>query len=213
MSNKPDLSIERKNQILDAAMETFVESGIHKARMSDIAETSGLSKGSLYWYFDSKDAIILGLLERLFEPELKDFRALLNDDQSFEHRLDVYVERFSDDLQKMVKRMPLIYDFIALAFRQKVIKKAISSYYNQNIEILVTLIQQGIDRGEVQVKNAEEAAIAIGSILEGTILFWFYDPDHIDLKYHFRSNIKLLLHGLKGPYPAKPIAHSKKRPS
>jgi len=57
MSPKHDVSEERKSQILDAAMDTFSEMGFHKARMSDIAETSGLSKGSLYWYFDSKDSI------------------------------------------------------------------------------------------------------------------------------------------------------------
>ena len=74
MSPKPDVSDERKIQILDAAMDTFAEKGFHKTRMSDIAETSGLSKGSLYWYFDSKDSIILNLLDRVFEPELKELK-------------------------------------------------------------------------------------------------------------------------------------------
>lgn len=44
MSPKNNVSEERKSQILDAAMETFSELGFHKARMSDIAETSGLAK-------------------------------------------------------------------------------------------------------------------------------------------------------------------------
>lgn len=197
MSNKPDLSIERKNQILDAAMETFTKQGFHKARMSDIAENSGLSKGTLYWYFESKDAIILNLFSRFFEPELKDFRALLNEERSLEQRLDVYIERFSDDMAKMLKWMPLIYDFIALAFRQKTIKQAVSSYYKQNMEILKLLLQQGIDNGEIKDCGAEDAAIAIGSILEGTILLWIYDPDQIEIKRHVKSNMGFLLNGLK----------------
>ena len=197
MSPKNNVSEERKSQILDAAMETFSELGFHKARMSDIAETSGLSKGSLYWYFDSKDSIILNLLEKFFEPELKDLRALITDSRSAEDRLEVYVDRVSTDMVMMLKWMPLVHDFIALAFRKEQVRKAISRYYKMHLEILLSLIQQGLDAGEFQADNAMEASIAIGSILEGTVLLWVYDPSHIDLKYHIKSNINLLLQGLR----------------
>jgi hypothetical protein len=97
----------------------------------------------------------------------------------------------------MLKWMPLVYDFIALAFRQEPIRQAISRYYKINLEILVSLIQQGIDSGELTVDNALDAAIAIGSILEGTVVLWFYDPAHIDIKKYIQSNFNLLLQGLR----------------
>jgi len=40
---------ERQDQILDAAEEVFADKGVHEARMYDIVDKSGLSKGSLYW--------------------------------------------------------------------------------------------------------------------------------------------------------------------
>ena len=199
MSPKPDVSEERKSQIMDAAMETFADKGFHKTRMSDIAESSGLSKGSLYWYFDSKDAIILSLLDRVFEPELKEFKALLSDKRSTEERLYRYTERVGQDINKMLKWMPLIYDFIALAFRQEIIKKTISKYFKLNVDLLETLIQQGIDAGEFRNANALDAAIAISAIVEGTIILGFYDTDHNGIQKHIQSNTRLLLEGLKGP--------------
>ena len=197
MPPNSNVSEKRKNQILDAAMKTFSEVGFHKARMSDIAATSGLSKGSLYWYFDSKDSIILNLLEKFFEPELNDLKALLTDSRSAEDRLGIYVDRVSDDMVSMLKWMPLIHDFIALAFRKEPVRKAISSYYQRHLEILLSLIQQGLDSGEFQADSAMEASIAIGSMLEGTVLLWVYDPSQIDIKYHIKSNINLLLQGLR----------------
>ncbi len=197
MPPNSNISEKRKNQILNAAMKTFSEMGFHKARMSDIADTSGLSKGSLYWYFDSKDSIILNLLEKFYEPELKDFRALLTDSRSAEDRLGIYVDHVADDMVAMLKWMPLIHDFIALAFRKEPVRKAISSYYQRHLEILLSLIQQGLDSGEFQADSAMEASIAIGSILEGTVLLWVYDPSQIDIKYHIKSNINLLLKGLR----------------
>ncbi|MEE8356105.1 MAG: TetR/AcrR family transcriptional regulator [Anaerolineales bacterium] len=197
MSPKHDVSEERKSQILDAAMNTFSELGFHKARMSDIAETSGLSKGSLYWYFDSKDSIILSLLDRVFVPEIRDFNVLLKDPRSAESRLASYIKRVSDDMVKLLKWMPLFYDFLALAFRQELVKKAISRYYKKQMEILVELIQQGLDSGEFLVEDPEEAAIALGSILEGTIVLWLFDPEQIDVRRNLRTSSNLLIQALK----------------
>jgi len=197
MAPKQDVSVERKSQILDAAMETFTEKGFHKTRMSDIADTSGLSKGSLYWYFDSKDALISKLIDRVFEFEIKDLTALLSDDRSAEERIYIYTERGGQDIVKMLKWMPLIYDFLALAFRQYTIKTAIQGYYKKNLGLLVTLIQQGIDAGEFIPGSALQAAYAIGAIIEGTIMLWLYDPDQIDIQAHIRSSTELLLRGLK----------------
>ncbi len=106
MSPRPDVSTERKNQILDAALVTFSKVGFHKARMSDIAESSGLSKGSLYWYFESKNDLILKLLEKVFEPELQDLRKLLTDERPAITRLFLYADRTADDMVKMLNGSP-----------------------------------------------------------------------------------------------------------
>ena len=52
----------RKNQILDAALEVVVEKGYADCRMDDIVETSGLSKGTIYWYYKSKKEVFLSLI-------------------------------------------------------------------------------------------------------------------------------------------------------
>jgi AcrR family transcriptional regulator len=156
-----------------------------------------LSKGALYWYFDSKDAIILSLLEMVFEPELKELETLLEQELSAEQKLYAYAKRSGQDIIDMLKWMPLIYDFIALAFRQEKIKFAISKFYQKNMELLVEIIQEGIDSGEFQADSARDAAITFGSIIEGTVMLWLYDPDSINIQQHINSNTRLLLNGLR----------------
>ena len=136
-------------------------------------------------------------LDRVFEPELKKLTSLLADTRSAEERLLHYAECAGEDIIKMLKWMPLFYDFIALAFRQDLIKKTISKFYKNNVDLLVALIQQGIDSGEFKTMNALDGAIAISAIIEGTVMLWLYDPDHIDILAHIKSNTHLLMHGLK----------------
>lgn len=58
----------RPDEILDAALGVFAERGFDAARMDDIAARAGVSKGALYLYFDSKEALLKGLIEREVAP-------------------------------------------------------------------------------------------------------------------------------------------------
>jgi AcrR family transcriptional regulator len=53
---------ERRNQILDAAIEVFGNKGLDVATVDEIAQTVGISKGTIYLYFKSKDEIFDAIL-------------------------------------------------------------------------------------------------------------------------------------------------------
>jgi TetR/AcrR family transcriptional regulator len=50
MSPRPNVSEERKNQILEAALAVFSKLGFHQARIDNVAEEAKLSKAALYLY-------------------------------------------------------------------------------------------------------------------------------------------------------------------
>jgi AcrR family transcriptional regulator len=51
-------TIDRKQQILDAAVKVFARSGFHGTRVSDIADEASVAYGLVYHYFDSKEAVL-----------------------------------------------------------------------------------------------------------------------------------------------------------
>ncbi len=55
----------RKNQILDAAAVVFAEKGFHPTTIRDIAKRAGIADGTIYNYFDSKPALLMGIFERM----------------------------------------------------------------------------------------------------------------------------------------------------
>ncbi len=61
----------RRAQILDAAARIFASRGFHAARVQDIAREAGIANGTVYNYFPTKDALLLGLLDRLNETEAR----------------------------------------------------------------------------------------------------------------------------------------------
>ena len=92
--------------------------------------------------------------------------------------------------------MPIFFDFWSLSVRKKNINRAIKRYYQQFLDLIEPIIQLGIDQGEFQPVDASAAAVALGAMFEGTILFLIYFPDTINIDKQFRFNITLALEGL-----------------
>ena len=62
-----DRTVQRRNQVLDAAAICFRNHGFHGASMAQISKTAGMSPGHIYHYFGSKEAIITAIVERDIE--------------------------------------------------------------------------------------------------------------------------------------------------
>ena len=68
-------SEETRARIMDAAMELFRERGFDQTTMRDIAAAAGVATGAAYYYFDSKDAIVLAFYNQAqseMEPNLEE---------------------------------------------------------------------------------------------------------------------------------------------
>jgi len=197
MSPRPDVSEERKHQILDAAARIFNRKGISGARMDDIARETGLSKGTLYWYFKSKDEIVTTLIDRFFRHELKVLGNLCNTGGSAAGHLWNFTDCVIADMNDMLQFMPVTYEFYALAFRSTTIQTFFKEYLHHFLDCLVPIIQGGIDTGEFRSVDAREAAIAAGAVFEGTVLLWVYDHTAMDPESNIRAGMTLLLEGLQ----------------
>jgi len=197
MSRHPDSSEIRRNQILDAATTVFVRQGFQHARMDDIVEESGLSKGTLYWYFKSKEDIINAILRRLFTGELANLESLLEAEGTVSERLVLLTSDRVNGMKRMSSLVPIIFEFYAVAVHQQWVKQFIGEYFQQFRKLLEDLIQQGIDRGEFRPVNATEAAISLASMYEGLTIHWLMDPQTVQWDILSESSIPLLLDGLK----------------
>jgi AcrR family transcriptional regulator len=62
---------ERRTQILEAAARVFARRGFDAARVSEIARTAGLSEGSIYNYFRSKEDLLVHIPQHLVRPTLE----------------------------------------------------------------------------------------------------------------------------------------------
>jgi AcrR family transcriptional regulator len=195
MPKRADLSEERKNEILDAALEVFSEMGLGDASVDDVVRRSGLSKGTLYWYFKSKDRLVGALMKRFFAQELEKVKVLQQGPGTVRERL----LRYSRDVVGVMKRMPraLTLEFFAVAVRQKSVRKFLGELYARYCAELAALLREGTSRGEFRNVNAEQAAAAITGLCEGLILLWALEPEVFPFEKFFEASLRTMLDGMR----------------
>ncbi|HAH08485.1 MAG TPA: TetR family transcriptional regulator [Alphaproteobacteria bacterium] len=77
----------RPQELLDAALEVFVEKGFADARLDDIAKRAGVSKGTIYLYFESKQDVFEAMVRRLAEARFEVASALIHAHQGSAQQL------------------------------------------------------------------------------------------------------------------------------
>ena len=178
---RPDVSEERREQILDAAGAVFARLGFHDARMDDIVDQANLSKGGVYWYFKSKDQLAAALIERVLARSAGSLRKLLEIDQPFAERMSLLGQYIAADVRALNKLRGVILEFYALAARDTRVRRRVRTYIDEFIELFATMIQQGIDRGECRATDPRKTATALEAMCEGLMILWLVDATDFDI--------------------------------
>ncbi len=165
MPPRPNVSAARKPQILQAAMQVFIQKGFTAARMEDIARQAGMSVGNLYRYFSGKLELTLTLMELFLEPSLQHSNDLLSVPGSCRQRLEGY---FLQVLEKQDHTMLVLYgEMYHLARYESLVSELLQSYNRRYQGIVAALLQQGIERGELVAADPQALAFAFQALFDG----------------------------------------------
>ncbi|MGH7812615.1 MAG: TetR/AcrR family transcriptional regulator [Candidatus Binataceae bacterium] len=203
MAPRPDVSVERKEQILEAAAAVFARRGLRESTMDDIVERSALSKGGVYWYFKSKDEIVGALVERVCASALGKLEQLVNLDGPAAERFVAIDRAMAAEIRRLSKMRAVMLEFYSLAARDPAVRAGVRRYFHDEIELIADLVRQGIERGEFRPADPRKTAAAIAALYEGLMLIWTIDPAALDLEDYSRQATALALAGLRaGANPA-----------
>src|SRR3954468_10629927 len=80
----PALDTAKRRQILDGARRVFLAEGFEGASMNDIAKAAGVSKGTLYVYFENKERLFAAILAEERHAHVTQIFAIDHDDPDVE---------------------------------------------------------------------------------------------------------------------------------
>ncbi len=159
-------TLRKRQLIIEAAVECFVERGFHQTSIRDIAGVAGISVGNLYNHFASKSALILELAE-LELGELNIFVLVLENKSEPKKALTMFADRFLDYSSDPVNAA-LAVEFIAEAMRNAEIGDAFFKNRTIITKALKELIVRGQNSGEfISEVDVNQSPEIILDIIEG----------------------------------------------
>jgi AcrR family transcriptional regulator len=191
---------ERPGEILQAAFEEFSRQGYAGTTLDRVAERAGVTKGTIYVYFDNKEQLFIAMVREFTRPHLEQAAGALEDHTGstadfLRDQLGIAYDRMVDDRYYREIMRVLIAEaarFPALADR----------FYKElqvpRIELLTRLIQRGVDRGEFRRSAVTQCPEVIVAPLTHANVWalMFGNRRRLDLKRYFQAHVDMVLRGL-----------------
>ena len=195
----------KKNTILKAARKLFFDRGFKFVTVDSIAAKAGVSKGSIYLYFDSKEEIYAQVLITDNIELNKDIKIFSTKEAPAAELLlefsQIYINYFLDHNELFRILMTFMLQTEQMNLTQEQNTELIQTT-NDNIKVISTIIQKGIDTGEfAPTIDIRQAQNAIWGLFNGIISLYLFmgNPAKRADRIHsmVKDSLNIFIKGLK----------------
>lgn len=195
MAPRPDVSEERRAQIIEAALTGFTRQGYVNTTMDDIAVESGLSKGALYWYFDSKDDLFQAAANSVMERAAAESLAVIAECETASERLRVGARCLVDVCREIEGYFALVVEFWTQSEDREEATAFWTEMIDQYRQAIAAIFEEGIETGEFKPVDTEALSWMVMAAYDGLAAYHMMMPD-IDIDRISAGFIEALMEGV-----------------
>ncbi len=166
---------EKRDAILDAALGVFAKRGFAAARISDIAAEAGVGKGTVYLYFDSKEDLLLGVLESYVDDMLAMIDELALSGISPREGIRVFFEAALALVASNADLFTIIEQRLFLT--DKNVRARGEKFFRSMIERLIAKINVNMKRDTVEAYDMEIVSTAVIGAFSSFRLYRVLHPE------------------------------------
>lgn len=189
---------QRREQLLQAAQRVFSRSGFHAAKVADVAAEAGVSQGTVYHYFDSKEELLLAVFTDWETDNLQaEIGQLLESVPSAAEALAMLAQAATARVSASMELLEASVEFWSHIPRNEQIRQGFQRMFAHMATDIARVIQGGIDAGEFRQLDAEVMARLMIATYDGLVLQWLSDRQGIDWQASTQTLTTVLLQGLQ----------------
>jgi len=186
----------RKQSICDAAMRVVGRKGLHNVTVQDIAAEAGVAKGTIYLYFDSREAIIAYAKELAMDALREKLAAACNSCRTFREKLE---RRVRTQLEHFDENRDFFRMYLAISepSGEKRLRKDPS--YCAFIEQLESILRDAMKSGEARRFPLNRVAEAMTSVVRDIVLNRIIEKDPPPIDDDVAFAVDFLMRGIGQP--------------
>jgi AcrR family transcriptional regulator len=184
-----DSRIAKRDRIVTAALRLFAHQPYQEVTMDSVAKQAGVAKGTLYLYFDSKEALYLGILSDGLEKAAQNYPIDPHADAAERLRRGIAVSIHFYDTHRDFLHLVATEEPRLAAARNRLIEE----FRQRGIDFFSALIEEGIASGIFRRVDLRLATLTIMGAIR-TLLLYYGEPRDADELA--RGLVQVLLEGL-----------------
>ncbi len=191
----------RPKEIVEAALEVFARGGFAGTRLDDVAEKIGISKGTIYLYFDTKEDLFKACVRVTVGAHIAGTRDLAT---QFEGNTADLLYEIVRGLGNRLTQGGFQTILILMISEGKRFPELVSFYYDEiissGLQILRAVIQRGVDRGEFRDNGLSAyPQLLVSPMMMSVIWNHLFAPmgGPLDTDAVLKTHVDTLLDGLK----------------
>jgi len=196
LSKREQLREERRRQILDSALAVFSQKGFHASNVSDVAAHAGVSQGTIYWYFESKEELFDAAIMSFFEGFGAQMMSALQGGETASEKLRTIARSMDEFVVNAQQVFGAFLGYWASCQDRQGAAQFWTDLLHQYTEGMVAIVEQGIHNGEFREVDAEALVWAMAAAYDGLAAYLMFIPD-IDVRRVSRVFVDTLLSGLE----------------
>lgn len=196
LSKRGQMREERRKQILESALIVFSQKGFHASNVSDIAARVGVSKGTIYWYFSSKEELFDAAIRAYLEDFGAEMAAVLENDGTASEKLRALAHSMDEFVVGAQQVFVAFLGYWASSQDRLDSAQFWIDLLHEYTDEVVGVIQEGIAGGEFKQVDARSLAWAISAAYDGLAAYLLFIPE-IDVESVSKVFIDTLLAGLR----------------
>lgn len=186
------------NQILDALQKLLANHELQSISVSEIAHTAGIGKGSIYYYFPSKDAILQALVERNYEKPLQTAKSLAYQREIPPFtRMAMIFQACRNSSSEFLKSQDQTDS--STQTRIFIHQKYVNHIITELKPVLAEIIRQGIQDGEIHFEDPEALAEIVLIVLTVKMDNTLVPSSREEIENTISALISLLEKGTENP--------------
>jgi len=157
-------ALDRRKHIMSVAARVFSEKGYYATTIADLAEAAGIAKGTIYWYFNNKRAIMLAILDDISREITGTFAQILTNAPD---GLDALLQCIDPALRLLEKHGPIyLMYFLEIGSTDSSIQDKFRQIYQAVHAGARIAVERGIAEGKIREVNPDLAAYAVMGLVE-----------------------------------------------
>ncbi len=182
---------ERKQEIIEAAMELAAEQGVKKVTTQAIADRVGIAQPTVFRHFKTRDAIFSSAIDFLARNLFSVLNVVFTSKEPADVRLQQLIQKQLLFISKH-KGLPRLLFSDRLHLESPALKTSVQKIMSRYVERVAMIIQDGQDSGCFRADlDAEETGRYVAALIQGLIMRWsifdfgFDLADESDALWHF----------------------------